>query len=44
MRGAVIAAIGAALAALLLWVMERPRARFVMTTWPNHTGVSRANH
>lgn len=28
----------------LLHVLERPRAQFVPTVWPNHVGICRTNY
>jgi hypothetical protein len=42
MRRRIGALAGAAPAALCVWVMERPQARFVMTTFD--PGTSRAEH
>lgn len=42
MRRRIGALAGAALAALCVWLMDRPRCKFVMTTFD--PGTSRAEH
>jgi len=43
MNRRILSALSLAIAGLFLYVMERPRAKFVLTIWPNHVGVSKAN-